>query len=133
MQQERQEATSPFYREGFGEAESLSPTSHKPHVNATVQIKLSNSKSTTLSIFGQQIQTLLCSLYTFFFFRIIIYQGWKGPWKSLETWNPKMLNNISKVKHQSRIGPWSPYSLQVNVLLTLHLFRPNNKDYFYRN
>jgi len=68
MQQERQEATSPFYREGFGEAESLSPTSHKPHVNATVQIKLSNSKSTTLSIFGQQIQTLLFSLYPFFFF-----------------------------------------------------------------
>lgn len=37
---------------------------------------------------------------------------------TLETWHPKMLNNIPKVYHQSRIGPLSPYSLQANVPLS---------------
>lgn len=57
--------STPLHREEFAEAERLSPMSHKSNVNVTVQTKASNSKSTTLSIFGQQIQILLCSFYTF--------------------------------------------------------------------
>lgn len=99
MQQKMWQAASPFYREGLGEEESLSPTSQKPNVNATVQTKPSNSKFTILSVLEQQIQTLLCSFYTLLNNNIL---GLERSLTITEIWNPKTLNNMLKITH--RVG-----------------------------